>query len=379
MSGMRIGIEAQRVFRKKKHGMDIVILEVLKQLQQRQTGDDFFVYAQPDEDIAALHAGKHFKINTSANGFYPVWEQRSLPALAKKDKVDLLHCTSNTAPVNAGVPLVVTIHDIIYLEKLSFTEGTLYQRFGNLYRRWNVPRIARRADIIITVSDYERQRIIEALKISPAKVRTVYNACGEHFTAMRDEDQLTAFRKKMNLPEDFVLFLGNTDPKKNLPNVMRALGILHQRGQLDFTLVMPDFGREHLASLLAAQNNSHLIEHIMLTGYIPNQQLQYLYQLANHFLYPSLRESFGIPILEAMACGIPVITSNTSAMPEVAGSGALLIDPLEPEAIANMIHNVRTDETLRNQTIAYGLKRAAQFSWKKTAEEVFNIYKEVLS
>lgn len=376
---MRIGIEAQRVFRKKKHGMDIVILEVLKKLQQIQTGDEFFVYGQPDEDMAALQENSTLKIEALTKGFYPIWEQRSLPQMAKKNKVELLHCTSNTAPVNPKLPLVVTIHDIIYLEKLSFTQGTWYQRFGNLYRRWNVPLIARNAAMIITVSNYERQRIIEALKMPAEKVRTVYNACGEHFTAKRDEAALEVFRKKMNLPEKFVLFLGNTDPKKNLPNVMRAMEILHQRRQLDFTLVMPDFGKQHLEMMLAAQGNSHLMQHIMLTGYIPNNELFQLYQLAELFLYPSLRESFGIPILEAMACGIPVITSNTSAMPEVAGSGALLIDPTQPESIAAMINKIRKDAALRAKTIRYGIERAAQFSWQKTAGQVLDIYREVLS
>jgi glycosyltransferase involved in cell wall biosynthesis len=374
---MRIGIEAQRIFRKKKHGMDIVILEVLRELQQLNTPHEYFVYAQPDEDMEALHASKNVHLELSGPKSYPVWEQRLLPQSVKKNQVDLLHCTSNTAPVSTNVPLVVTIHDIIYLEKWMLTEGSYYQRFGNLYRRWNVPKIAHKAAMIITVSDYERHRIIEGLKISPDRVKTVYNACGSHFTPQRNEEELIAFRKKMNLPERFILFLGNTDPKKNLPNVMNALQILHQRGKLDFTLVMPDFGKEHLHTLLKSQNNEHLLNHIMLTGYIPNKELPNLYRLAQLFLYPSLRESFGIPILEAMSCGTPVITSNTSAMPEVAGDGALLIDPTQPEQIAEKIIDVLTNQELKEQTIAYGIKRASMFSWQKTARQVVDIYEEV--
>lgn len=374
---MRIGIEAQRVFRPKKHGMDIVVLEVLKQLQQMQDGNDYFVYAQQDNDMNALKNGNSINIKLPKPSSYPVWEQKYLPAAAKSDKINLLHCTSNTAPVSGKVPLVVTIHDIIYLEKWMITEGSWYQRFGNLYRRWNVPKIAKKAEVIITVSEYERQRIIEGLKIHPERVKAIYNACGSHFTAARDEATLKAFKEKMNLPDRFVLFLGNTDPKKNLPNVMKALGILKQRGKLDFKMVMPDFGRDYLYNILKAQKNEHLIDDIMLTGYIPNAELPDLYRLAQMFLYPSLRESFGIPILEAMACGTPVITSNTSAMPEVAGDGALLIDPNQPEQIADTMLLVLENETIRKNTIDYGIKRAAMFSWRKTATDVLNVYKSV--
>jgi len=375
---MRIGIEAQRVFRPKKHGMDIVILEVLKQLQLMQNGNEYFVYAQRDNDMNALKNSNHINIQLPKQASYPVWEQKHLPAAAKNDKIDLLHCTSNTAPVSVKVPLVVTIHDIIYLEKWMVTEGSWYQRFGNLYRRWNVPKIATKAEVIITVSEYERQRIIEGLKIHPERVKAIYNACGSHFTPQRNATALKAFKEKMNLPDRFVLFLGNTDPKKNLPNVMKALGMLKQRGKLDFKMVMPDFGKDHLLNILKAQNNEHLVENIMLTGYIPNSELPNLYRLSEIFLYPSLRESFGIPILEAMACGTPVITSNTSAMPEVAGNGALLINPNQPEQIADTMLQVLENETIRNKTIDYGIKRAAMFSWRKTAADVLKVYESVI-
>jgi glycosyltransferase involved in cell wall biosynthesis len=376
---MRIGIEAQRIFRPKKHGMDIVILEVLKQLQQIQNKDEYVVYAQPDTDANAINSNSNLNVHLHGPALYPVWEQKHLPTAAVKDKIDLLHCTSNTAPVSTKVPLVVTIHDIIYLEKWMITEGSWYQRLGNLYRRWNVPRIAHKAEVIITVSEYERERIIEGLKINPAKVKAIYNACGSHFTPGRDEAALQAFKKKMNLPDRFVLYLGNTDPKKNLPNVMKAIGILHQRGKLDFKIVMPDFGKGHLYNILKAEHNEHLMENIVLTGYIPNKELPDLYRLAEVFLYPSLRESFGIPILEAMACGTPVITSNTSAMPEVAGEGAILVDPNEPEQIANELLQLLEDGARRKGAVDYGIKRASQFSWRKTAEEIIQVYHSLMN
>ncbi|MEO5967623.1 MAG: glycosyltransferase family 1 protein [Ferruginibacter sp.] len=374
---MKIGIEAQRIFRKKKHGMDIVILEALKQMQ-KISNEEFYVYAQEDEDLNALNSAQNFNLRITKPSSYPVWEQKTLPKLCNEDKIDLLHTTSNTAPISLKIPLVVTIHDIIYMEKWLLTEGSYYQRFCALYRRWNVPIIAKKARMIITVSNYERERIISALKIPENKVRTIYNACGSHFSPSSDITMLEAFKKKMNLPDRYIFFLGNTDPKKNLPNVMKAMAVLHKQGKLDFTLVMPDFGKDELMKLLKFQGNEFLINKIMLTGYIPNNELPNLYRLSLLFLYPSLRESFGIPILEAMACGVPIICSNTSAMPEVAGSGACFINPENPEEIAATILEVLENEGFRKTLIEYGIKRASMFSWGKTASEMLSLYKEIL-
>ncbi|RYU96856.1 glycosyltransferase family 4 protein [Emticicia agri] len=375
---MRIGIEAQRIFRQKKHGMDIVILEILRQLQQIKTPHEYLVYAQSYKDTDTLRSTENVNIKLSGPTLYPIWEQYILPKAIRKDKIDLLHCTSNTAPITPTIPLVVTIHDVIYLEKKVSNNGVFYQRLGGIYRRWNVPQIAKKASMIVTVSNYERNRMIEKLNLPEEKVRTVYNACSNHFADEYSTEELNDFSKRMNLPERFVLFLGNTDPKKNLPNVIRTLALLYERKQLDFTLVITDFKEEHLLPLLKEQNNEHLLKHILLIGYVVNRELPKLYKLAQLFLYPSLRESFGIPILEAMQCGTPVITSNTSAMPEIAGAGAVLIDPTQIEDIAEKIVRLLNDADMRAKVIAYGLERVKLFSWKQTTEQMVGIYNEVL-
>lgn len=374
---MKIGIEAQRIFRKKKHGMDIVILESLKEMKN-MSHPDLLVYAQDDEDKNALTSSINFEIIKTKPASYPIWEQKMLPDLCRQHKIDLLHATSNTAPVSLKIPLVVTIHDIIYLEKWLLTSGTYYQRFGALYRRWNVPRIAKNAAQIVTVSNYEKEKIQSKLKIPDKKIRTIYNACSNHFFSETSAEELETLKVKMNLPERFILFLGNTDPKKNLPNVLLSLAVLKKKNKLDFTLVMPDFGKENLLKLLRFQGNENLIENIMLTGYIPNNELPGLYKLSLLFLYPSLRESFGIPILEAMASGAPLICSNTSAIPEIAGEDACYVNPSNPEDIAEKIEEVLKNNSLRNQLVEYGYKRAAMFSWKKTANELLELYNEII-
>jgi hypothetical protein len=158
---MRIGIEAQRIFRTKKHGMDMVALELVKHLHEVDQKNEYVVFVKEDEDPTCLPSFPNVELKVLHASPYPVWEQWLLPKAAKKAGVELLHCTSNTAPVFPGMPLVITLHDIIYLEKLHVKEGTTYQKFGNLYRRWNVPSVVDKAEIIITVSEFEKNRICD--------------------------------------------------------------------------------------------------------------------------------------------------------------------------------------------------------------------------
>ena len=374
---LRIGIEAQRLFRPHKHGMDIVALELIKHLQQLDHENEYFIFVKPDADNQVLQETPNFHIVEVPGGPYPLWEQVLLPRAAAQAGVQLLHCTSNTAPLRAGVPLVLTLHDIIYLEPLDLRRGSWYQRAGNLYRRWNVPRVLPLCQRVLTVSAFEQARIAQRLPEAAGRLQVVYNSVGKQFRPITDNVALAAAKARYVLPDRFIFFLANTDPKKNLPGVLKALALLKKQGQLALRLVMLDFKESALEAILQELNIPELRADIQLCGYVPNQELPLIYNLAEVFLYPSLRESFGIPILEAMACGTPVITSNTSSMPEVAGDAALLIDPFKPETIADAILRLQNHPAERAALVARGLERARQFSWANTARQVLSVYEEV--
>lgn len=380
---MRIGIEGQRLFRKKKHGMDMVALELIHNLQQIDHENEYFVYVAPDEDSGCLQETPNFHIRVLDGGFYPKWEQLALPKAARADGVELLHCTSNTAPLKTSIPLVVTVHDIIYMEKtipqILTGSGTPYQKFGNVYRRFVVPRIIEKSRIIITVSHFEKKRMAEFFGMDDRKLRAVYNGVSPHFKPVTDEGVRQQAREKYHLPEKFFFHLGNTDPKKNTLGVIKAYARFREKTGLDIPLVMLDFDRDELLAMAKASGDSHIIDHIHLTGYVPNKELPAIYSMCEIFLYPSLRESFGIPILEAMACGVPVITSNTSSMPEVSGGAALLVDPFQPDTITDGMITLLNNPNLRNDLIQRGFAQAARFTWEAMARQVLNIYKEVLS
>ncbi|NOY49015.1 MAG: glycosyltransferase family 4 protein [Chlorobi bacterium] len=378
---MKIAIEGQRLFRTKKHGMDMVALELINELQKLDHENEYVVFVKPDVDKDTLKKTKNFKVVELPGGPYPTWEQFALPKAAKKEGCDILHCTSNTAPINPGMPLVVTLHDIIYLEGISIFKkgGTWYQKFGNMYRRYVVPAVVKKSDKIITVSKFERNRIKEFFGFpeSDDRLVAVYNGVSEHFRPVTDKDELKRVKDKYKLPDRYFFFLGNTDPKKNTPGTLKAFSDYLKKTVEDVYLVMLDYEQQELAKILNSIGDPDLIKRIILTGYVINTDLPSIYQQCEIFLYPSLRESFGIPMLEAMGCGSPVITSNTSSMPEVSGDAAFIVDPYKPEEITDAMIKIGNDEKLRRQLVEKGLKQAAKFSWKNMALEVLELYKTV--
>lgn len=380
---MKIGIEGQRLFRQKKHGMDMVALELIRNLQAIDHKNEYVLFIKPDVDEKVISETSNFKIVRLKSVFYPFWEQIALPKAAKKAGCDLLHCTSNTAPIFSPIPLVVTLHDIIYMEtgfmKILQGSGTPYQKFGNVYRKLVVPRILKKCRKIITVSHFEKNRIAQFFGIpNSTQLTAVYNGVSEHFKPITDEQELSRVQKKYGLPEHYFFFLGNTDPKKNTKGTLKAFSDFLKETGSNFYLVMLDYDKNELEKLLQEIGDSGLITRIVLTGYVVNTDLPAIYCRSKVFLYPSLRESFGIPILEAMACATPVITSNTSSMPEVAGNAAILIDPFKPEEITAAMIRLINDKTLSNELKIKGLAQAAKFSWKNMAEQVLQIYHEIL-
>lgn len=379
---MKIGIEAQRIFRKKKHGMDIVVLELIRNLQKIDTSNEYFVFVKPDEDNQIIQETANFKIIEIPGGPYPVWEQFLLPKAAKKLGIELLHATSNTAPIFSSIPLVLTLHDIIFMEKsipnLVFGEGTNYQKFGNVYRKLVVPQVIRKAKKVITVSQYEYHNISNFFHIQDnTKLSTVYNGVGENFQPITDSQVLQEVKQKYNLPDRFFFFLGNTDPKKNTAGVIKAYSDFIHKTQADIKLVLVDYDTDHLKKILQAIHHPQLINHIVLPGYIQNKDLPGIYSQSLLYLYPSFRESFGIPILEAMACGAPVISSNCSSMPEVAENAAVLIDPYQPETLTKALIDLYANDERKKELIALGYQQTKKFSWKKMAENVHAIYQKL--
>lgn len=376
---MKIGIEGQRLFRKKKHGMDMVALELIKNLQDLDHENDYFIFVKPDEDSSALKETANFKIIELKGGPYPTWEQIALPKAALKYGCDVLHCTSNTAPFYTSIPLITILHDIIYMESSYLTilrsSASSYQKMGNIYRKLVVPRVVKKSKKVITVSHFEKNRIGEFFGIKgDPKLDAIYNGVSEHFKPVTDTQELKRIKEKYKLPDNYFFFLGNTDPKKNTKGTLKAFSDFLKQTKSNHKLVMLDYDKIELNKLLVEINDTDLINSIVLTGYVTNTDLPAIYAQCDVFLYPSLRESFGIPMLEAMSCNVPVITSNTSSMPEIAADAAHIINPLHPEEITSGLIEILNNNAYRKSLCDKGLERSTQFSWKNMAKEYLKLY-----
>ncbi|MBR6592640.1 MAG: glycosyltransferase family 4 protein [Prevotella sp.] len=370
---MRIGIEAQRIFRKNKHGMDYVVLQEIKELQLLDTENEYYIFVKPGED-RCIEETKNFHVIEVKCPSYPLWEQVALPYAARKHNVDILHCTSNTAPIICNTPLVLTLHDIIFLEPRDTNNKSFYQNLGWLYRRLVVPRILDKCKRIITVSNFELKNIIGKLSIPESRMAMIYNGYNTWFKPINDVESITS---KYIGETGYFFFLGNTDPKKNTERTLIAYSNYCKQSSVKRKLLVADLAPQYLEEFIVKNKLDNIRDQVVLTGYVVNSHLPYIYNGAFAFLYTSLRESFGIPLLEAMACGTPVITSNTSSMPEIGGKDAALVNPESSEEITQMMLLIENDNEYRERIKAIGLERVGHFSWKNTASNLLKLYKDV--
>ena len=372
---MRIGIEAQRIFRKNKHGMDYVVLQEIKELQQMDTENDYYVFVKPGED-RCVESTKNVHVIELKCPSYPLWEQWALPRAAKKYGVEILHCTSNTAPIWCDIPLVLTLHDIIFLEPRDRQQQKLsrYQDLGRLYRRFVVPRIINKCKKIIAVSNFEKNNITNYFHLAPGNIVMLYNSYDDYFGIQSNWER--DISNYIDHPGYF-LILGNTDFRKNTEKMIIAYAEYLKRSEIKRQLLITSLKDDYINRILSKNDINHIREQIVLTDYLPFTDLPSIYHHAFCFLFASLREGFGIPILESMVCGTPVITSNSSSMPEVAGPQAILVNPKSSDEITNMMLRLETDQAFYEQQKEIGLERAKLFSWKKTAEHLLKFYQDV--
>src|SRR5688500_4096998 len=348
---MKIGIEVQRLFRQKKFGIETSSLELIKALRDLEPKHEYVVFAKDDSYRECLTASDNVKIKTIGGRMFADFEQFFLPLAAKREQRDLLHCPRNTAPFFCSVPLVQTLHDVIFMDTIP-SGDTFYQQFGNLYRRKLVPLVTPRSQAIITVSHYERERIVQRLGIKREKIHVIYNGLNEiHFNRHASQEKRQQVRTKYQLPPEFILFLGNQTTRKNPARVIEAYAKYAAATSSPLPLVTPGLTRSFITHRLRQLDLPFDEERYITPGYIADADLPVLYALSNLFLFPSLSEGFGMPLIEAMACGSPVISSDTSCLPEIAGNAAVLVNPLKADELAAAIVSLSSNDELRRKKI----------------------------
>jgi glycosyltransferase involved in cell wall biosynthesis len=296
----------------------------------------------------------------------------SVPLLALREEIDLLHMTYVAPPISP-CPAVVTVHDISY---------RLYPQYFPARVRWMlsllVPFSMRRAEKVITVSHSARRDILTHYDVPASKVVVTYEAAAPHFRPVENREAFSPVKARYGIEADFVLSVGNLQPRKNIRRLIEAYARIPAGLRNRYKLVIVGQALWQHSDIYHAVAERGLLAHVIFTGYVPEPDLVLLYNAASLFAYPSLYEGFGLPVLEAMACGTPVVTSCVSSLPEIAGDAALLVDPGDVDAIAEAMATVLSEPELAQCLSAAGLQRASSFSWERMALETLKVYADVI-
>jgi len=364
---MRIGIDARKLH---DYGIGTYIRNLLRHLARIDEQTEFVVFCRRDEVSSLGLLGPNFRAIAESSGNYSLTEQVRIPLALKREGITLFHAPHYVLPPLVQCRSVVTIHDCIHL---MFPEY-LPNRFAPAYARASITMAARRATRVMTVSESSKRDILRFVNIAADKIDVIYNAYDERFTVEPNEEAVARVRERYQLQDQFVLYAGTVKPHKNIERLIRAFHLVRGRGMDHLKLVLIGDEISRYAALRHAVHQHQLHKYVRFLGYMPEETLAIMYRLAGVFVFPSLYEGFGLPPLEAMASGTPVVTSNVSSLPEVAGDAAVLVDPYDPEAIADGIYRVLTDDALRCDLRRKGLARARQFSWEDSARRVRAIY-----
>lgn len=292
----------------------------------------------------------------------------SLPLALARERIDVVHVQYIAPPV-CPARIVVTVHDIAYEHYPQFFTPAEVARLRVL-----VPLTIRRAAVVLTVSEFCKQDIVRRYCVPPEKVVVAYNAPDPMFRPIHDEARLASVRERYGTGEQYILSVGNLQPRKNLRTLIDAYVRLRRADATRHKLVLVGKKAWLYDDIFAAARESGYAEEIVFTGYVPDEDLVALYNAADLFVYPSIFEGFGLPPLEAMACGAPVIASNTSALPEVLGDAALLVDPLDPKGMAQALMTVLDELCVRSSLATQGPRHAAAYSWEAAAQSAAEIY-----
>jgi glycosyltransferase involved in cell wall biosynthesis len=371
---MRIGIDATAI-PANRAGAGNYIFSLVAGLASVDAENEYFVFAKPDHIAEWGIDQDNFHFLPSAGRYRAVrlaWEQCILPMLVRRHHIDVLHSPHYTMPIFGPCRKVVTFCDMIFL--LYPEVHTLSKR---AFFRTMMPISARRAQAIIAISESTARDVVQLLRVPPDRVHAIPLAAAGNFLPIDDPTSVDSVCSRYGLRTgEFVLFVGVMEPRKNIPVLLHAYRKLVDRGVSKQLAIVGKRGWM-CDDVLSTVQTLDLEKRVVFTGYVPSRDLPYLYNGACLFIYPSLYEGFGLPVLEAMACGTPVVTSNVSSMPEIVGDSALLVDPRNSEEIAQAMEKLLADDILSHAMRESALKRAAMYSWDRTARETLQVYLEV--
>ncbi len=363
-------------------GLSRYIYEIVTRLPRCDSQSRFTAFAGDAPVPCEFAANKPPNLKIAGSKFPTVrapvriaWEQTVLPIAAARAKLDLLHCPVNVRPLVSSCPVVITVHDLIFLR---YPEA--FHPAKRAYLKYMTGWSARHAAHVIAVSEQTRQDVIELLGVKPERVTTVHNGVGSQFVPI-SEDLRRNFSLDKGLSKRTVFYVGTLEPRKNLTMLLQAFSELASDPNFDDTnLVIGGSKGWYYDEVFATAERLGLMAsgRVRFLGRVPDEELPLWYNVANVFVFPSKYEGFGLPPLEAMACGTPVITSNTSSLPEVVGDAGIMLPPGDSRAWSEGMRLLLGDQATARELGTKALERSKQFSWDRTARETLDIYRHVL-
>jgi len=377
--GLRIGIDARFLGSESSAGIGVYVEELVSNLLAIDQEDTFFLFTD--------NRGKRFFPFYAPNlvhlplscPHYSWREQFYFPFKIMSQKLDLMHYTSFNAPViiHPQAKSLVTVHDLT----LSFFPGrTRRSLFYKTVYQFVLRRSVNLADQLVVDSEYSKKDLIHRLKVSPSKIKVIYLAADTRFKLLKgkkDKQKVEALKDRLGITRPYLLYVGQWREHKNLPRLVQALGSLVRHFNFNIQLVLGGKKDVKAIQLFETIRKLELQDRVIMPGYVSDDDLPYLYNGAELFVFPSLYEGFGLPPLEAMACGVPVAAAKSSSLPEVLDGGAVFFDPLKVDNMVEVLAGLLNSFTLRHRLKEKGLKRAKKFSYRHMAEETLNLYRAI--
>lgn len=361
---MKIGIAARGL--SGKGGPKQYIESLLSSLINVDNDNEYYFFYDSPNFMGMYPGAKEIVLNSSVK---LVWDYYLIPKAVKEHKLDVITFPKNVLPYFVTCKSVIVIHDLAYF----MPELNAYPLIDTIYMKMMIKSSVKRANHIIAISENTKRDIIKFTGINENKITVIYEASDLKYRQIKDVIELDKIKNKYNLSEKFIFSCDSLTPRKNVIRLLKAFNNI--KDKIPHKLVLTG------GVSWKSKNVHNLIEsmrdRVIKLGYVPDEDMPMLYNLADLFVYPSLYEGFGLPLLEAMACGCPVISSNSSSLPEVVGDAGLMIDPYDVDNLEKVIYEALTNENLRKDMIRKGLDRAKQFSWEKCAEKTIEVLEEI--
>ena len=369
---MRIAIDASTI--STQGGPRTYVLGLLEALLSLDCENEYTVFYND-----SVHLGRFPKaleiVLPGRNPVARLWREHVLlPLACRREKIDLLHCPKSAIPFFSPCPVVVTLHDLIPI-KHPETEKFA----ARVYWRMQIPNAARRSDFIITDSEHARKEIIDDFNVESELVKAIMLGFNPAMSVACTPEAAEMVRQKYSLPDRYILYVGTIQPRKNIPTLLEAFNILKRDNGIPHRLVIVGRKGWLYDELFARISELGRGDDVIFTGFVPDEELPAIYAGADLFAYLSFFEGFGLPPLEAMACGVPVVVSNTSSLPEVVGDAGIAVEPGDVAAVAAAILKILTNTEFATELRERGIRRSTAFSWDRCARETLQVYCEVNS